>query len=200
MWNTQRRSGIRFFMIGCAQDNEQLAAFFEDQRCEYRWLLNRGEDLAAERDFRVTSVRIDRENVPFIRTENTPRGYEVWCGSEELKKKLNRQVRVEIEIETKQLQKQPALLRLPGLSDTGDGDLLPLRGNEASKTSGTSVRNLVRRPWLPTPTSSALARCTAPRTFTPGWAGWRATLRQGVPSRGVGNLFGAITGPSRTCL
>ncbi len=41
------------FVIGCAQDNEQLASFFEDKRCEYRWLLNGGENLAAERDFRV---------------------------------------------------------------------------------------------------------------------------------------------------
>jgi alanine racemase len=92
------------FMIGCAQDNEQLAAFFEDKRCEYRWLLNGGENLSAERDFRVKRVRIDHEEVPIIRTENTPRGYEVWCGEARLKKKLNRQARVEIEIETKKLK------------------------------------------------------------------------------------------------
>jgi alanine racemase len=92
------------FMIGCALDNEQLAAFFEDKRCEYRWLLNRGEALVAERDFRVNRVRIDQQDVPVIRTENTPRGYQVWCGSDDLKKKLNRQGRVEIEIETKKLK------------------------------------------------------------------------------------------------
>ncbi len=92
------------FMIGCAPDNEQLAAFFEDKRCEYRWLLNGGENLVAERDFRVNRVLIDREDVPVIRTDKTTRGYEVWCGAEELKKKLNRQVRVEIEIETKKLK------------------------------------------------------------------------------------------------
>jgi alanine racemase len=89
------------FMIGCALNNEQLASFFEDQRCEYRWLLNSGEGLITERDFRVNRVRIDGADVPILRTENSPRGYEVWCGSEELKKKLNRQVRLEIEIETK---------------------------------------------------------------------------------------------------
>jgi len=92
------------FMIGCALDNEQLAAFFEDKRCEYRWLLNRGEDLIPERDFRVNRVRIDQADVPILRTEKSPRGYEVWCGSEALKGKLNRQVRFEIEIETKQLK------------------------------------------------------------------------------------------------
>jgi alanine racemase len=89
------------FMIGCALNDEQLAAFFEDKQCEYRWLLNRGEDLVMERDFMVNSVRIDHEDIPIIRTENTARGYEVWCGEDKLKKKLNRPVRVEIEILTK---------------------------------------------------------------------------------------------------
>jgi alanine racemase len=89
------------FMIGCALNEEQLAAFFEDKRCEYRWILNRGEDLVMERDFRVGSVRIDHEDIPIIRTENTDRGYEVWCGDETLKKKLNRPTTVEIEILTK---------------------------------------------------------------------------------------------------
>jgi alanine racemase len=89
------------FMIGCALNDEQLAAFFEDKQCEYRWLLNRGEDLVMERDFRVNRVRIDHEDIPIIRTENTARGYEVWCGEDRLKKKLNRQAKVEIEILTK---------------------------------------------------------------------------------------------------
>ncbi|MCX5836339.1 MAG: alanine racemase, partial [Deltaproteobacteria bacterium] len=89
------------FMIGCASNDEQLAAFFEDKRCEYRWLLNRGEDLVMERDFKVSRVRIDHEDIPIIRTENTERGYEVWCGEDKLKKKLNKQTRIEIEILTK---------------------------------------------------------------------------------------------------
>jgi alanine racemase len=92
------------FMIGCALDNGQLATFFEDKRCEYRWLLNGSENRVTERDFRVNHVRIDRQDIPIIRTENTARGYEVWCGTEELKKKLNRQARLEIEIETKKLK------------------------------------------------------------------------------------------------
>src|SRR3989339_992932 len=90
------------FMIGCALDNEQLASFFEERRCEYRWLLNRGEELLPERDFRVRRVRIDGEDIPPVGSERTERGYEVWFRSESLKKKLNRQARVEIEIETKQ--------------------------------------------------------------------------------------------------
>lgn len=89
------------FMIGCALNDEQLAAFFDDKRCEYRWLLNRGDDPVTERDFRVNRVRIDNKDIPIIRTENTKRGYEVWCGDDILRKKLNKQATVEIEIVTK---------------------------------------------------------------------------------------------------
>ena len=122
------------FVIGCAQDNEQLASFFEDKRCEYRWLLNGGENLAAERDFRVRSVRIDRVDVPIIRTENTPRGYEVWCGTEELTGKLNRQARVVIEIETKKLKSN-------GLFSAYL--VYPTRGMEISfHYGGTQIKNV----------------------------------------------------------
>jgi len=89
------------FMIGCAANNEQLASFFEDKRCEYRWLLGQRDDAITEKDFRVSRVRIDDEEVPIIRTEATDRGYEVWCGSEDLKKKVNRQARISIEIVTR---------------------------------------------------------------------------------------------------
>ena len=92
------------FMIGCALNNEQLEAFFVDKRCEYRWLLNRGDEPITGKDFRVSAVRIDNKDIPIIRTENTDRGYEVWCGGEHLKKKLNRPVKVEIEIVTKKLK------------------------------------------------------------------------------------------------
>ena len=122
------------FMIGCALDNEQLAAFFEDKRCEYRWLLNPGESLVPERDFRVNRVRIDGEEVPLLRTENTKRGYEVWCGSEELKKKLNRQVRVEIEIETKQRKSNRLFSAYL---------VYPTRGIEISfQYGGTGIKNV----------------------------------------------------------
>ncbi|MDP2840157.1 MAG: alanine racemase [Syntrophales bacterium] len=122
------------FMIGCALDNEQLASFFEDKRCEYRWLLNRGEDLVPERDFRVNRVRIDGEDIALIRSESTERGYEVWCSSEELKKKLNRQARVEIEIETK--QKKSNRLFSAYL-------VYPTRGMEISfHYGGTGIKNV----------------------------------------------------------
>ncbi|MCE5265232.1 MAG: alanine racemase [Deltaproteobacteria bacterium] len=122
------------FMIGCAADNGQLAAFFEDARCEYRWLLSPGEGLVAERDFRVNRVRIDGEEVPLIRAENTKRGYEVWFGSAELEKKLNRPVRVEIEIETKQLKSNRLFSAYL---------VYPTRGMEISfQYAGAGIRNV----------------------------------------------------------
>jgi alanine racemase len=89
------------FMIGCAVNNEQLASFFDDKHCEYRWLLGQRDEAIREKDFRVSCVRIDDEDIPIIRTEATARGYEVWCGGEELKKKVNRQARIFIEIVTR---------------------------------------------------------------------------------------------------
>jgi alanine racemase len=73
----------------------------EDPRCEYRWLLGGGDELVMERDFHVEHVRIDNENIPIISTKKTDRGYEVWCGDEKLKKKINKEVKIEIEIVTK---------------------------------------------------------------------------------------------------
>jgi len=92
------------FMIGCAKDNEQLAAFFEDKRCEYRWLLNQAEGFVVERDFKIQRVRVDDEDVPIIRSEATTRGYEVWCGGDYLKNKLNKPVKLEIEIVSRTLK------------------------------------------------------------------------------------------------
>jgi alanine racemase len=89
------------FMIGCALNNQQLSALMEDPRCEYRWLLGGGDELVMERDFHVEHVRIDNENIPIISTKKTDRGYEVWCGDEKLKKKINKEVKIEIEIVTK---------------------------------------------------------------------------------------------------
>lgn len=90
------------FIIGCARNNEQLSALFEEERCEYRWLLNGGtEGPFRAGDFSVSRVRIDGVDVPVISAQSTQRGYEVLCGGDELKEFLNRQVRVAIEIETK---------------------------------------------------------------------------------------------------
>ena len=89
------------FFIGCAQNNEQLAALFQDPRCEYRWLLSRGDNQVMERDFQIVHVAIDGESIPLIRSEHTERGYEVWCGGDTLKDKVNKPVKLEIEIVTK---------------------------------------------------------------------------------------------------
>jgi alanine racemase len=92
------RSSI--FMIGCASDSGQLAALIEDPHCEYRWILGQGDDLVVERDFKVARMRIDGEDIPVIEAKKTGRGYEVWCGSERLKDKINKEVKIEIEIVT----------------------------------------------------------------------------------------------------
>jgi hypothetical protein len=88
-------------MIGCAANHEQLAALFEDPRCEYRWLMSNRKGLVLDRDFTVGRVRIDNQNVPILEAKNTKRGYEIWCGSDELKNKMNTEVKLEIEISTK---------------------------------------------------------------------------------------------------
>jgi alanine racemase len=100
------RSNI--FMIGCASDNAQLTALIEDQHCEYRWILGRDDDLVAERDFKVESMRIDGEDIPITEMKKTDRGYEVWCGSEALKEKINCEVKIEIEIVTKKAKSNKA--------------------------------------------------------------------------------------------
>ena len=101
--HVEYRKTIRdnIFMIGCASSNKQLDALFEDPRCEYRWLLSSGKDLVMDRDFTVEQVRIDNKIIPVIEAKNTRRGYEIWCGSEQLKKKINTEVKLEIEISTK---------------------------------------------------------------------------------------------------
>ncbi|MBW2648588.1 MAG: alanine racemase [Deltaproteobacteria bacterium] len=91
----------KFFIIGCARNDAQLSALFEEEKCEYRWLLNGTDNPLREGDFKVTRVRIDGRNAPVISAENTDRGYEVLCGGNEIEECLNRQVKVEIEIETK---------------------------------------------------------------------------------------------------
>jgi alanine racemase len=89
------------FFIGCARNNEQLAALFLDPRCEYRWLFSRGDSQVMERDFRIVRVAVDGVTIPLIRSVHTERGYEVWCGGESLQDKVNKPVKLEIEIVTK---------------------------------------------------------------------------------------------------
>ncbi len=88
-------------MIGCAMDGGQLAALFNDEACEYRWLLDERGDRFRESDFRVGGVRVDGEDVPIISANRTDRGFEVWCGGEILERKLNSQVRMEFDILTR---------------------------------------------------------------------------------------------------
>jgi len=54
----------KFFIIGCARNDAQLSALFEEEKCEYRWLLNGTDNPFREGDFRVARVRIDGRNAP----------------------------------------------------------------------------------------------------------------------------------------
>jgi alanine racemase len=92
------------FLIGCALNNDQLSALFDEERCEYRWLLPSPPGEVHEKDFMVDRVRIDGRDAAIRRREVTSRGLEVWCGGDELRDKLNRDVKVEIEIATKKLK------------------------------------------------------------------------------------------------
>lgn len=92
------------FLVGCAFNDEQLSALFDEERCEYRWLLPSQPGDVLEKDFVVHSVRIDGHEVVIRNREITDRGLEVWCGGDELRDKLNRDVKVEIEIVTKKLK------------------------------------------------------------------------------------------------
>ncbi len=91
-------------LIGCALNNEQLAALFDDEACEYRWLFNQRDELFKESDFTVGDVRVDGESLPIVSTAHTDRGYEVWCGGDVLQKKLNTPVKMEIDIFTRKFK------------------------------------------------------------------------------------------------
>ena len=90
------------FMIGCAFNEEQLTALFENSLCEYRWQLNSEEGTGKEIDFTVKDVLIDNERIPLLKTGTTENGLEAWFGADGLQKKIDTLARVEIEIETKQ--------------------------------------------------------------------------------------------------
>ncbi len=122
------------FIVGCALNDKQLSAFFDDGRCEYRWLLNHGVDLLRESDFKVDRVRIDSKDVKIIRTEETDRGYEVWCGEDTLNEKLNKAVKMEIEIITRKFK---------GNNIFSVYLVYPIRGLEISfNYGGTNLKNV----------------------------------------------------------
>ena len=89
------------FIIGCARNNEQLSRLFDDERCEYRWLLDGGQEHVGMADFAVEGVRVHGRDVPVTGSEETERGLEVHCGGEMLADIINKEVRVEINIVTK---------------------------------------------------------------------------------------------------
>ncbi len=122
------------FMIGCAENSEQLAALFADKQCEYRWLLNKDDNLLAARDFLIRSVRLDDEPIPPLRMEVTERGGEAWYGGAYLADKLNRQTKVAIEVVTKRARKS---------RDLSVYLIYPVRGLDITfQYRGTSLKNV----------------------------------------------------------
>jgi alanine racemase len=120
------------FMIGCAIDNRQLATLIEDPLCEYRWLLGGGDSAVMERDFHVERVRIDNHDIPITATKKTERGYEIWCGDNNLQKKINQEVKIEIEIVAKKAKNNniyPVYLLYPtrGIDITFNYEKAPLK-------------------------------------------------------------------------
>ncbi len=79
-----------------------------------------------ERDFTVEKMRIDGEDIPIIEAKKTDRGYEVWCGSDTLKSKINTEVKIEIEILTKKAKGNRTYRRVSVVSDARPGDQLQL--------------------------------------------------------------------------
>ena len=89
------------FIIGCACNNEQLSRLFDDERCEYRWLLDGGKEHVGATDFVVERLRIHGRDVPVTGSEETERGLEVYCGGSMLADIINKEVQVEIDIVTR---------------------------------------------------------------------------------------------------
>lgn len=128
------------FMIGCAENNEQLALLLNEPRCEYRWLLNSEDKLRVAQDFCIQRLRIDGADIPPFKTEITDRGYEAWCGGTDLTKKTGQEVKVEIEIITK----KPKADR-----DFSVYLIYPIRGLDITfNWHGTSIANVREIPFF----------------------------------------------------
>ena len=89
------------FMVGCAQNNQQLEALFQDPSCEYRWLLDQSSEAIRAQDFTLQAVRVDGKNAEIIKEQNTLRGFEIFCLAQSLKDKLHKPVKIELEIVTR---------------------------------------------------------------------------------------------------
>ena len=87
--------------IACAQNNDQLDALFRDPLCEYRWLLSPEDQQNPGKDFRLIRFAVDGQTIPPLRSVCTKRGYEVWCGGEALKEKINKNTKIEFELVSK---------------------------------------------------------------------------------------------------
>ncbi len=95
------------FYVACARDEASLSRYFQDPRCEYRWLLESGKIGAA--DFQVKEVRVDGRKLAPREAKLTERGYEIYFQEPNLGPKLNQPVKMEIETQTWQAKENREL-------------------------------------------------------------------------------------------
>ncbi|MCF8053736.1 MAG: alanine racemase [Deltaproteobacteria bacterium] len=91
-------SGSRF-MVGCAQNSEQLKALFQEKSCEYRWLLDQPQGEITPQDFRLTRARVGGQEALVTSVKKNSRGLEVWCQVAEVQPP--KQTRLALEIITR---------------------------------------------------------------------------------------------------
>ena len=88
-------------MIGCALDNHQLAAFWKILAANIAGFWGAAVLWISSGISAVERVSIDNQKIPIIETKKTERGYEIWCGDDKLREKINKEVKIEIEIVAK---------------------------------------------------------------------------------------------------
>jgi len=100
---------LRFdsFYVACAKDEASLAYYFQDPRCEYRWLLESGQIGAT--DFQVKEVRVNSQRLVPQETKLTERGYEIHFQVSGSATIPNRPVMIEIETQTWQAKEEREL-------------------------------------------------------------------------------------------
>jgi len=95
------------FYVACAKDEASLAYYFQDPRCEYRWLLESGQ--IGVTDFQVKEVRVNSQRLVPRETKLTERGYEIHFQVAGSATMPNRPVMIEIETQTWQAKEEREL-------------------------------------------------------------------------------------------
>jgi len=92
------------FMIGCAQNNEQLKALFQEKHCEYRWLLAQPQGELTSRDFQLLRATVGGKRARIVEAHAGERGWEVWCETDIEPAKLRKPIRISFTISTRKIK------------------------------------------------------------------------------------------------